>query len=36
MTGLKIVFVVMLCVPLLYISAVLLGRLYDEYAKKRK
>jgi hypothetical protein len=36
MTVLKIIFVVMLCVPLLYISAVLVGKLLDEYMKKRK
>jgi len=36
MTVLKIIFVVMLCVPLLYISAVLIGKLLDEYMKKKK
>ena len=36
MTVLKIIFVVMLCVPLLYISAVLIGKLLDEYIKKTK
>jgi len=36
MTILKIIFVVMLCVPLLYISAFLIGKLLDEYAKKLK
>lgn len=36
MTVLKIIFVVMLCVPLLYISAVLIGKLMDEYIKNMK
>jgi len=36
MTVLKIIFVVMLCVPLLYISAVLIGKLMDEYMKNMK
>ncbi len=36
MTVLKIIFVVMLCVPLLYISTVLVGKLLDEYMRKRK
>lgn len=36
MTVLKIIFVVMLCIPLLYISAVLVGKLMDEYMKKMK
>ena len=35
MTVLKI-FVVMLCLPLLYISCVLIGRLMDEYLKTMK
>ncbi len=36
MTVLKIIFVVMLCVPLLYISGVLVGKLMDEYMKNMK
>ncbi len=36
MTVLKIIFVVMLCVPLLYISVVLIGKLMDEYMKNMK
>lgn len=36
MTILKIIFVVMLCVPLLYITAILVGRLMDEYMKNMK
>ncbi len=36
MTVLKIIFVVMLCVPLLYISGILAGRLMDEYLKTLK
>ena len=36
MTVLKIIFVAMLCVPLLYISAVLAGKLMDEYLKNAK
>jgi len=36
MTVLKIIFVVMLCVPLVYISAVLVGKLMDEYLKTMK
>ena len=31
---LKIIFVSLLCMPLVYISLVLLGKLYDEYVKK--
>lgn len=34
MTILKIIFVALLCVPLLYISFFLLGKLIDDYAKK--
>ncbi len=34
MTILKIIFVALLCLPLLYISVILLGKLYDEYVKK--
>jgi hypothetical protein len=36
MTVLKIIFVVMLCVPLLYISFILVGKLLDEYMKNMK
>lgn len=36
MTVLKIIFVVMLCVPLLYISCILVGKLMDEYMKTMK
>ena len=36
MTVLKILFVALLCLPLLYISSILLGKLYDEYVKKTK
>ena len=36
MMMLKIIFVVLLCLPLLYISSILLGKLYDEYVKKLK
>lgn len=36
MTILKIIFVTLLCLPLIYISVILLGKLYDEYAKKLK
>lgn len=36
MTVLKIIFVVMLCVPLLYISGILAGKLMDEYLKTQK
>jgi|GEM_PF-1622928 len=31
MTTLKIIFVVLLCVPLLYVSCILVGKLVDEY-----
>lgn len=34
MTALKIIFVALLCLPLLYISSILLGKLYDEYVNK--
>jgi ABC-type transport system involved in cytochrome bd biosynthesis fused ATPase/permease subunit len=33
MTTLKIIFVVLLCVPLIYISCILIGKLTDEYIK---
>lgn len=36
MTILKIIFVVMLCVPLVYIAAILVGKLTDEYLKTVK
>ncbi|HML37120.1 MAG TPA: hypothetical protein PKA19_06855 [Bacillota bacterium] len=36
MTVLRIIFVVMLCVPLLYISYILVGKLMDEYLKNAK
>jgi hypothetical protein len=36
MTVLKIIFVVMLCVPLVYISGILVEKLMDELIKKRK
>jgi len=36
MTVLKIIFVVMLCVPLLYITGILAGKLMDEYIKTIK
>lgn len=36
MTILKIIFVVMLCVPLLYISGILAGKLMDDYIKTMK
>jgi len=36
MTILKIIFVAMLCVPLLYISSILVGRLMDELMKTKK
>lgn len=36
MTVLKIIFVVMLCVPLLYISFILVSKLLDEYMKNMK
>ena len=36
MTILKIIFVVMLCVPLIYIAAILVGKLTDEYLKTMK
>lgn len=36
MIALKIIFVALLCLPLLYISSILLGKLYDEYVKKKK
>ena len=36
MTVLKIIFVAMLCIPLLYISAILAGRLMDEYIRNMK
>jgi len=36
MTILKIIFVTLLCLPLIYISVILRGKLYDEYAKKLK
>jgi hypothetical protein len=36
MAILKIIFVVMLCVPLVYISAILIGKLMDEYLKTMK
>ena len=36
MVVLKIVFVALLCLPLLYITSILLGKLYDEYVKKLK
>lgn len=36
MTVLKIIFVVMLCMPLLYISFTLAGKLLDEYMKNMK
>lgn len=31
---LKIIFVILLCIPLLYITAIFVGKLYDEYVKK--
>ncbi len=36
MTILKIIFVAMLCVPLLYISGILIGKLMDELIKTKK
>jgi hypothetical protein len=36
MTVLKVVFVALLCVPLLYVSYVLVGKLMDEYIKDLK
>lgn len=36
MTIIKIIFVVMLCVPLLYVSGILIGKLMDEYMKTMK
>lgn len=36
MTTLKIIFVVLLCMPLLYISFILIGKLMDEYIKNLK
>ena len=36
MTTLKIIFVVLLCVPLFYISCILIGKLMDEYIKNLK
>ena len=36
MTILKIIFVAMLCVPLLYISGILAGKLMDEFIKTKK
>lgn len=33
---LKIIFIALLCVPLLYLSFFFVGKLYDEYVKKRK
>lgn len=36
MVTLKIIFVALLCLPLVYISSILLGKLYDEYVKKHK
>jgi hypothetical protein len=36
MTILKIIFVAMLCVPLLYISGVLAGKLMDEFITTKK
>lgn len=36
MTILKIIFVAMLCVPLLYIAGILAGKLMDEFIKTKK
>jgi hypothetical protein len=36
MTILKIIFVAMLCVPLLYISGILVGKLMDEFIRTKK
>ena len=34
MAILKIIFVILLCIPLLYITVILVGKLYDEYVRK--
>lgn len=34
MSVLKIIFVILLCIPLLYITFICVGKLYDEYVKR--